>query len=74
VTFSEVFQDFMDGHPITRTAWIEEDGTRIVFYDQETKSFVDRKHSDEWQSKYLCLIDDDLNATDWEVCEWEVDE
>ena len=72
MTFSEVVQDLMDGNPITRASWIEEDETRIVYYDNQSKAFVDRRDSEEWQSKYLCLIGDDLNATDWEVCDWEV--
>jgi hypothetical protein len=72
MTFSEVVQDLMDGNPITRASWIEEDETRIVYYDNQGKAFVDRRDSEEWQSKYLCLIGDDLNATDWEVCDWEV--
>jgi hypothetical protein len=70
MTFTGVFQDLMDGNPVTRTSWVEEDETRIVYYDTETKSFVDRRDSGEWQSKYLCVTGDDMNATDWEVCEW----
>lgn len=71
MTFAAVFQDLMDGNPITRTAWLDEDETRIVFYDNKVKAFVDRRNDVEWQSMFLCIIDDDLNATDWEICEWE---
>jgi len=73
MTFTAVFQDLMDGNPVTRTAWVDEDDTRIVYYDNQAKSFIDRRDSDEWQSKYLCVTGDDLNATDWEICEWEDD-
>jgi hypothetical protein len=34
-------------------------------------SFVDRRASGEWQFKYLCVTGDDMNATDWEICEWQ---
>ena len=71
MTFTEVFQDLMDGNPISRTSWEKEDEARIVYYDNQTKAFVDRRTSGEWQSKYLCVIGDDMNATDWEICEWE---
>jgi hypothetical protein len=71
MTFTEVFQDLMDGNPVSRTSWEKEDEARIVYYDTENKAFVDRRTSGEWQSKYLCVIGDDMNATDWEICEWE---
>ena len=71
MTFTEVFQDLMDGNPVSRTSWEKEDKARIVYYDNQTKAFVDRRTSGEWQSKYLCVIGDDMNATDWEICEWE---
>ena len=61
----------MDGNPVSRTSWEKEDEARIVYYDTEIKAFVDRRTSGEWQSKYLCVIGDDMNATDWEICEWE---
>ena len=71
MTFTGVFQELMDGNPVTRTSWVEEDETRILYYDTETKSFVDRRASGEWQSKYLCVTGDDMNGTDWEICDWE---
>jgi hypothetical protein len=71
MTFTGVFQELMDGNPVTRTSWVEEDETRIVYYDTEIKSFVDRRASGEWQSKYLCVTGDDMNTTDWEICNWE---
>jgi hypothetical protein len=71
MTFTEVFQDLMDGNPVSRTSWEKEDEARIVYYDTETKAFVDRRTSGEWQCKYLCVIGEDMNATDWEICEWE---
>ena len=74
MTFTEVFQDLMDGNPVTRTSWVEEDETRMVFYDNQAKAFVDRRDSDEWQCKFLCVIGEDLNATDWEICEWDDEE
>jgi hypothetical protein len=72
MTFTEVFQDLMDGNPVYRTSWQEEDEARIVFYDNTQKAFVDRHDSDEWQSKFLCVTGDDMNATDWEIGDWEV--
>jgi hypothetical protein len=71
MTFTGVFQELMDGNPVTRTSWVEEDEARIVYYDTEIKSFVDRRASGEWQFKYLCVTGDDMNATDWEICEWQ---
>ena len=71
MTFTEVFQDLMDGNPVSRTSWENEDEARIVYYDNQTKAFVDRRTSGEWQSKYLCVIGEDMNATDWELCEWQ---
>ena len=71
MTFGEVFQDLMNGNPVSRTSWEKEDEARIVYYDTEAKAFVDRRTSGEWQSKYLCVSGDDMTATDWELCEWE---
>jgi hypothetical protein len=71
MTFGEVIQDLMTGNPVSRTAWENEDEARIVYYDTQAKAFVDRRTSGEWQSKYLCVIGEDMNANDWELCEWE---
>lgn len=71
MTFTEVFQDLMDGNPITRAEWLVDDAAKIVFYNPELKLFVDRQRYGEWMHHFLCVTADDLNATDWEVGEWE---
>lgn len=72
MTFIEVFNDLMSGTPVTRTEWIEDDDNRIVYYDPEIKSFVDRQTADQWetQCKFLCITHQDMSADDWEICEW----
>lgn len=71
MTFTDVFNDFMIGNPVYRIQWIEEDEARIVYYDSEVKTFVDRRTSGEWQCKYLMVTHEDMSATDWEVGEWD---
>ena len=43
--FGEVIQALMAGNPVSRTSWEKEDEARIVYYDTETKAFVDRRTS-----------------------------
>jgi hypothetical protein len=71
--FSEVIQALMDGLPITRKAWLNEDEHRIVYFDLETLCFVDRRTAEAWevQCKFTCFTYDDMKADDWEVCDWE---
>jgi len=71
--FGEVIQALMDGLPITRKAWLNEDEHRIVYFDLETLCFVDRRTAEAWevQCKFTCFTYEDMNADDWEVCEWE---
>jgi hypothetical protein len=73
MTFSEVLLAFMEGLPITRKGWLEDDEHRIAFCDTTTKSFVDRRTAELWetQCKFLCFTYEDMDAADWEVCEWE---
>jgi hypothetical protein len=72
MTFMEVFSAVMSGNPVTRAEWIEDDENRIVFYDTEIKSFVERRTADQWevQCKFLCVTHEDMLAGDWEICEW----
>ena len=76
MTYMAVFDAFMDGLPITRAAWIKDDENRIVYYDTKNKSFVDRRTSEKWevQCKFTCFTYEDMDADDWEVCEWNDDE
>jgi hypothetical protein len=71
--FGEVLDAFLDGLPITRKAWLEDDENRIVFHDPTTNGFVDRRTVELWetQSKFTCFTYEDMKADDWEVCEWE---
>jgi hypothetical protein len=71
--FGEVLDAFLDGLPITRKAWIDEDEHRIVFHDPTTNSFVDRRTAELWetQSKFTCFTYNDMQADDWEICDWE---
>jgi len=73
MTFCEVHRAFMDGNPITREAWLEDDEYRIIYYDPVDKAFVERQTEERWEvnCKYPCLTHEDLSADDWEVCEWE---
>jgi len=73
MTYAAVLDAFMDGLPITRKAWLNEDEHRIVYFDLETLCFVDRRTAEAWevQCKFTCFTYDDMKADDWEVCEWE---
>ena len=73
MTYSAVLDAFMEGLPITRKAWLDDDENRIVYYDPKTKTFVDRMNSEGWevQCKFTCFTYEDMKADDWEVCEWE---
>lgn len=72
MTFAEVLVAFMDGSPITRKTWLKDDENRIVYYDFNTNSFVDRRTAEAWevQCKFTCFTYEDMNANDWEICEW----
>jgi hypothetical protein len=71
--FGDVLDALLDGLPITRKAWLEDDEHRIVFYDPTTNGFVDRQTAEllETQCKFTCFTYEDMKADDWEVCEWE---
>lgn len=73
MTFSEVLPAFMEGLPITRKGWLDDDEHRIAFYDPTTNSFVDRQTAELWetQCKFLCFTYEDMKADDWEVCDWD---
>jgi hypothetical protein len=73
MTYAAVFDAFMDGLPITRKAWLDEDENRIVYYDPKTNSFVDRHTAELWETQcnFPCFTYTDMDADDWEVCEWE---
>ena len=73
MTFIEVFNDLMSGNPVTRTAWIENNENRIIFYDPKNETFVDRMTAEqsETQCKFICITHKDMSAEDWEICDWE---
>ena len=64
MTFAEVLVAFMDGSPITRKAWLKDDENRIVYYDFNTNSFVDRRTAEAWevQCKFTCFTYEDMDA------------
>ena len=72
MTFCDVYRAFMDGSPVTRTAWLEDDEYRIIYYDHVEKSFVERRGEERWEvnCKYPCLTYGDFCADDWEICDW----
>ena len=76
MTFAEVLLAFMEGQPITRKAWIDDDENKMVYYDFYTKTFVERRTAETWelQCKFTCFTYEDMAATDWEVCDWEDEE
>jgi hypothetical protein len=71
--FGEVLDAFLDGLPITRKAWLDDDEHRIFFHDPAINTFVDRRTAELWetQCKFTCFTYEDMKADDWEVCEWE---
>lgn len=73
MTYAAVLDALMDGLPITRKAWLENDEHRIVYFDLKTLCFVDRRTADAWetQCKFTCFTYDDMKADDWEVCDWD---
>jgi hypothetical protein len=73
MTYAAVLDALMDGLPITRKAWLEDDESRIVYFDLETNSFVDRRTAEAWEvvCKFPCFTYTDMDADDWEVCEWD---
>lgn len=73
MTYAAVLDAFMDGLPITRKAWLNDDENRMVYYDPKTNSFVDRRTAEAWEvaCKFTCFTYEDMDADDWEVCEWE---
>jgi hypothetical protein len=73
MTYAAVLDAFMEGLPVTRKAWLNEDEHRIVYFDLETLCFVERRTAEAWetQCKFTCFTYEDMSADDWEVCDWD---
>jgi hypothetical protein len=73
MTYAAMLDAFMEGLPVTRKAWLNEDEYRIVYFDLETLCFVERRTAEAWetQCKFTCFTYDDMKADDWEVCDWD---
>jgi hypothetical protein len=74
--FSEVLYSLMDGKPISRTSW---ENNNYMFYDKNDDCFVFVNYPDdlerryEWASIGLDIPPKDIIADDWEIDIWDLD-
>lgn len=74
--FAEVIDSFMEGKPISRTGWENND---YMYYDKEENCFVhvncpdDIENRAEWASVRLDLYPRDIIADDWDIDIWDPD-
>ena len=74
--FSEVVDALMEGKPISRTGWENND---YMYYDKEENSFVFVHHPDDLENGYelgswvLDLRPQDVIADDWDIDIWDSD-
>ena len=75
--FSEVVDALMEGKPISRTDWVNND---YMYYDKEENSFVFVHHPDDLENGYelgslfLDLRPQDVVADDWDIDIWDADQ
>ena len=68
--FSEVIDALMEGKPISRTGW---ENNNYIFYDKDDNCFVFVNYPDDIERRYelasltLDLYPSDLIATDWDI-------
>ena len=74
--FSEVVDALMEGKPISRTGW---ENNNYIFYDKDDNCFVFVNYPDdierryEWASVGLDLRPVDVIADDWDIDIWDVE-
>ncbi len=74
--FSEVIDALMEGKPISRTGWVNND---YMYYDKEEDSFVYVYYADDSENGYelgtfgLDLEPRDVIADDWDIDIWDAD-
>ena len=75
--FSEVVNSLMEGKPISRTGW---ENNNYIFYDKNDNCFVFVNHPDdiekryEWASVGLDLYPRDIIADDWDIDTWDAED
>jgi hypothetical protein len=75
--FSEVVDVLMEGKPISRTDWKNND---YMYYDKEENSFVFVHYPDDLENRYemgswvLDLKPQDVIADDWEIDVWDAED
>ena len=74
--FSEVVDALMEGKPISRTGWENND---YMYYDKEENSFVFVRNPNDLENRYemgswvLDLRPQDVIADDWDIDIWDAD-
>ena len=75
--FSEVIDALMEGKPISRSGWENND---YMYYDKEENSFVFVHYPDDLENRYemwawvLDLRPHDIIADDWDIDYWDTEE
>jgi len=75
--FSEVVDALMEGKPISRTGW---EDNNYMYYDKEENCFVLVRYPDDIESRYelwsltLDLYPSDLIADDWDIDYWDTED
>ena len=72
--FAEVVDAFMEGKPISRTGW---ENNNYIFYDKDDNCFVFVNYPDDIEKRYelasvgLDLYPRDIIADDWDIDIWD---
>jgi hypothetical protein len=74
--FSEVIDALMEGKPISRIGW---ENNNYIFYDKNDNCFVFVNYPDDIDRRYelasvgLDLYPRDIFADDWDIDDWDPD-
>jgi hypothetical protein len=72
--FAEVVDSLMEGKPISRTGW---ENNNYIFYDKDDNCFVFVSYPDDIERRYelasvgLDLYPRDIIADDWDIDIWD---
>jgi hypothetical protein len=75
--FSEVVDALMEGKPISRTGW---EDNNYMYYDKEENCFVLVRYPDDIERRYeiwssaLDLYPRDIIADDWDIDIWDAED
>jgi hypothetical protein len=75
--FSEVVDALMEGKPISRTGW---EDNNYMYYDKEENCFVLVRYPDDIERRYeiwssaLDLYPRDIIADDWDIDDWDAED